>query len=208
MSRFRFSFLPSKENHLASLSQVTILIGDAAHLLGEMFDERSINSRTEVSHIESIKRQCDEITKQISKSLSSTLITALDREDLHALAVALSDVMELIAMLAREAFSAGDAHTFRMQQLASVIKEMVGELNTLVTTISQSTQIRSGVQTIRRLERQGRDLYGEGIRTLFRDGSSPQIAIIYNELYANLAMTVSSCWEVGKLVELIALKNV
>jgi uncharacterized protein Yka (UPF0111/DUF47 family) len=204
----RFRFLPSREDHLSLLSHVTILIGDAAHLLVEMFDERGVDPKPQVVHIEAIKRQCDEITRNISRSLTSTIITALDREDLYALAVALGDLMGLIEVLSREAISAENSHTLRMQQLATVIREMAGELNALVSTIPRAGDIGDRARVIRRLERQGREIYSEGMSSLFSDGSTPQTAIMYNELYANLALTITSCRNVGKLMHLIAIKNV
>ena len=204
----RFSFLPASENHLIALGQVSLLIGDAAHLLVEMFDESRDDIRPQALHIEKLRAECDKMTKGISRSLSQTMITVLDREDLHNLAVSLNDLMRLITTLAREASLSQNGHTHQMRQLVGLINQMAGELNTVVPSISRPSEITARLQTIRQLERQGREIYVEGVGHLLREGSSPNIAIIQKDVYTNLAETIGGCRDVSQLVELIAIKNV
>ncbi len=202
-------FLPSREDHLSSLNKVTFRIGDAAQLLVEIFEAPAKDVSSQSAHISEIKRECDDITEKLSKSLAAAFITELDREDLHALATGLSDLIYLIEALARDATSnfKGD-YPPQMRALAKLIKEMALELNTLVPTISEPAEIRDGVRMIRRLQRQARNIHGEGLSRSFRAGENPRTAMIHKDLYASLASAIGSCRDVGQLVELIAIKNV
>lgn len=204
----RFSFLPANENHLVALNEVTVLIGDAAHVLVKMFDENHEDTQPQALHIGTLRAECDKLTKGITRSLSQAIITVLDREDLHSLAVALNDLMRLIATLARDASANTGRHTHQMRQLVELIKQMSAELNRVMPSISRPHEITARVQAIRHLERRGREIYFEGLGDLLREGSSPTTAIVHKDVYTSLAETIVGCRDVGQLVELIAIKNV
>ena len=56
-------------------------------------DRPVLERATEINEIE---HRCDSITQQILKRLHRTFVTPLDREDIHALALALDDVVDAI----------------------------------------------------------------------------------------------------------------
>src|SRR5262245_26543827 len=92
--------MPAEEDYLSSLGQMTTLISDGAQSLTEMFGDQEGERECYASHIQTIEHVCDEITHSVSTRLSRSFITAIDREDIHALTTALDDVIDLIEALA------------------------------------------------------------------------------------------------------------
>src|ERR1700738_2032194 len=125
--------MPAEEDYLASLGQMTTFAGEAAHALAEMFGDDVAEGERYAAHIKTIEHACDEITHNISTRLSRSFITAIDREDIHALTTALDDVVEFIEALASAVVMYGiQEYTPHMRMFAGLIQQMSGELNVFV----------------------------------------------------------------------------
>src|SRR5260370_24301 len=101
MSVFKDRFLPTADDHLALLNEMTLLIADAAQSLVVVFGEVSVDRNRHISAITNAKRDCDRIARDISRSLSQSFITVIDREDIHALASGLRDLMGVLEALVK-----------------------------------------------------------------------------------------------------------
>jgi uncharacterized protein Yka (UPF0111/DUF47 family) len=200
--------MPAEEDYLSSLGQMTTLVGEAAHALVEMFgDERGEGDRY-AAHIKTIEHACDEITHNISTRLSRSFITAIDREDIHALATALDDVVDFIDALASAVVMYGvQEYTPFMRMFAGVIQQMSLELDLLVPTLDRPQDIRTRLLKLHELEKEGDEIYRESVGDLFRKQLDVHKVIFLKDLYENLEATVDRCQHVGDLVERIVIKN-
>jgi uncharacterized protein len=200
--------MPVEEDYLASLGQMTTMVGEAAQALGEMFGDEIGEAKRYATHIKTIEHAADEITHNISTRLSRSFITAIDREDVHALTTALDDVVDFIEGLASAVLMYGvQEYTPFMKLFAGVIQQMSAELDLLVPTLDQRTNIRPQIVKLHELEREGDEIYREAIADLFRHDLEPTTVIVWKDLYENLEATVDRCQHVGDLVERIKIKN-
>ena len=200
--------MPAEEDYLASLGQMTTFVGEAAHALAEMFSDECGEGERYAAHIKTIEHACDEITHNISTRLSRSFITAIDREDIHALTTALDDVVDFIEALASAVLMYGvQEYTPFMRLFASVIQQMSQELDLLVPALDRPKDIRSRLLKLHELEREGDEIYREAMGDLFRGKSDVHEVIVLKELYENLEATVDRCQHVGDLVERIVIKN-
>lgn len=208
MRLFGIGLMPAEEDYLSSLGQMTTLVGEAAHALVEMFgDERGEGDRY-AAHIKTIEHACDEITHNISTRLSRSFITAIDREDIHALATALDDVVDFIDALASAVVMYGvQEYTPFMRMFAGVIQQMSLELDLLVPTLDRPQDIRTRLLKLHELEKEGDEIYRESVGDLFRKQLDVHKVIFLKDLYENLEATVDRCQHVGDLVERIVIKN-
>src|SRR5437667_10384084 len=125
MPLFRFRVMPVEEDYLSSLGEMTTLAAEAAVALVEMFGDEGGEGERYAAHIKTIEHACDEITHNISTRLSRSFITAIDREDIHALATALDDVVDFIDALASAVVMYGvQEYTSFMRMFAGVIQQM------------------------------------------------------------------------------------
>lgn len=208
MRLFGIGIMPAEEDYLASLRQMTTMVGESARALGEMFgDERGEGERY-AAHIKIIEHACDEIAHNISTRLSRSFITAIDREDIHALATALDDVVDFIDALASAVVMYGvQEYTPFMRMFAGVIQQMSVELDLLVPALDRPKELSTRLLKLHELEREGDEIYREAMGDLFRGGTDVHSVIFLKDLYENLEATVDRCQHVGDVCERIVIKN-
>jgi uncharacterized protein Yka (UPF0111/DUF47 family) len=205
---FGIGIMPAEEDYLSSLGRMTTLLGESAHALGEMFGDDVAEGGRYAAHIKSIELACDEITHNISTRLSRSFITAIDREDIHALTTALDDVVDFIEGLANAVVMYGvQEYTPFTRLFAGVIQQMSLELDLLVPSLDRPKDIRTRLLKLHELEREGDEIYREAMGDLFRGKFDVHTVIVWKELYENLEATVDRCQHVGDLVERIVIKN-
>jgi uncharacterized protein Yka (UPF0111/DUF47 family) len=109
-------------------------------------------------------------------------MTAIDREDIHALITALGHVVDFIEALASPVVRYGVQEYTRFTRLfAGVIQQMSLEFDLLVPALDRPKDMTIRLLTLHELEREGDEIYREA--------------------------TVDRCEYVGDLVERILIKN-
>ena len=208
MRLFGIGIMPVEEDYLASLGQMTTLVGQAAHTLVEMFGDECGEENGYAAHIKTLEHACDEVTHNISTRLSRSFITAIDREDIHALSTALDDVVDFIEAIASAVVMYGvQEYTPFMRMFAGVIQQMSAELDLLVPTLDRPKDLGRRLLKLHELEREGDEIYRKAMDDLFSGSQNVQAIIILKDLYENLEATVDRCQHVGDLVERIVIKN-
>ena len=208
MRLFGIGIMPAEEDYLSSLGQMTTFVGQAAHALTEMFGDDVAEGERYAAHIKTIEHACDEITHTISTRLSRSFITAIDREDIHALSTALDDIVDFIEGLASAVVMYGvQEYTPFTRLFAGVIQQMAQELNLLVPSLDRPKDIRARLLKLHELEREGDEIYREAMGDLFCGKFDVHTVIVWKELYENLEAAVDRCQHVGDLVERIVIKN-
>src|SRR5476649_2740206 len=90
-----FRFLPREEKFYTDFQALADELKGGARLLEEMLEpERPIWDKAD--EIKEVEHKCDFLTHAIIQRLNRTFVTPLDREDIHALARSLDDVMDAI----------------------------------------------------------------------------------------------------------------
>ena len=90
-----FSLLPRQGRFFEHFIDLSRELKSGAHLLKQML-ATSPPDMVKVEAIKEIEHNCDRSTRSIIDELNRTFITPLDREDIHALASSLDDVMDAI----------------------------------------------------------------------------------------------------------------
>jgi uncharacterized protein Yka (UPF0111/DUF47 family) len=200
--------MPTEEDYFSSLVRMTALLGEAAHALVEMFGDECGEGPRYAARIKTLEHACDEITHNISTRLSRSFITAIDREDIHALSTALDDVVDFIEALAGAVVMYDiQEYTPFMRLFAGVIQQMSVELDLLVPALERPKDLGLRLQRLHDLEREGDEIYQAAIADLFRGGMDVRRVIVWKDLYENLEATVDRCQHVGDLCERIVIKN-
>jgi uncharacterized protein len=208
MALFGIRITPREADYVSSLREMTTRLTEAGRTLVEMFSDEIGESDRYAAHIKMIERACDEVTHQVSISLSRSFITAIDREDIHALITTLDDVVDLIEALASAVVRYGVSdYTPYMRMFAGVIEQIAQELDVLVPAIDKRKEISSHLIRIRELEREGDEIFREATLELFSGQFKVQTVIVMKEIYDGLENAIDRCQHVGDLVERIVLKN-
>src|SRR6266478_736366 len=90
-----FRLLPREEKFYTDFLALADELKRGARLLEEMLaPERPVWDKAD--EIKEIEHKCDFLTHEIIQRLNRTFVTPIDREDIHALARSLDDVMDAI----------------------------------------------------------------------------------------------------------------
>jgi predicted phosphate transport protein (TIGR00153 family) len=203
-----FHLLPREEKYFELFNQQAASIVESAQLLHRLFED--FDHREEiVNKITVIENACDEVTHQIIKKLNQTFITPIDREDIHALAGGLDDIVDAIEYTARRVI------LYRIEGPTNHARNMTGVL------LKLSVELEKGVRTldthgqstmdsciiIHKLESEGDVFHHAALDSLFANEQNALTIIKYKELYEKLERAIDRCEDVANVLEAIVLKN-
>ncbi|MBO8162374.1 MAG: DUF47 domain-containing protein [Brevibacillus sp.] len=180
------------------------------HLFYEMVGNYQ-EVKEKVEAIKAVEKEGDEIVRKIMNELNSTFITPLEREDIHALAHTLDDVLDYID---------GVADRLYLYQVKQPDQRILAQANILVTCSSKLIEL---IRTLRKLDHRQVTMIAQEIQQLERESDAnyrkmvsellnspdtdPLEAIKLKEIYDKLEDCADFAEDVSNLVEGIVLKN-
>jgi uncharacterized protein len=203
-----FRLIPREEKFFEFFEKAANNILEGARVLVQMTEEGSANFQERWKRLEELEHVGDKITHQIIRKLNRTFITPIDREDIHSLAVALDDVMDLIeASAARMSLYKIKQATEEAGQLARIILKSAEEIVKAVSNLERMDDVMEHCIEINRLENVADDISREAIAGLFDKGHDPMDVIKWKEIYEMMETTTDQCEDVANIVESVALKS-
>src|SRR3989454_6961504 len=207
-ARTAVRLLPREEEFFDLFVEVATRSTLAAQHLRELFDAPPDRR---IAHVEAIKRlehEADQVTHEVVNRLDRTFITPLDREDIHQLASALDDVMDVMDGAARRAqiFRLG-ASPEGVKRLTEVIERMVGVLAEGVGRLKKGDDVMRFCVEAKKLEEEGDSIYHEALGRLFETERDALEVIKWKEIYDNLEQTLDESEDVANVLESITLKH-
>ncbi len=203
-----FRLIPREEKFFEFFTKAANNILDGAKVLVQMTDEQAGDFEKGWKQVEDLEHVGDKITHQIIRKLNRTFITPIDREDIHALTVALDDVMDLIeAVAARMTLYKIKQPTEEARKLAYVILKSAEEIVKAVSNLERLDDVMEHCIEINRLENEADDISREAIAALFDKGHDPIDVIKWKEIYETMETATDRCEDVANIVEAVALKN-
>ena len=179
----------------------------AAGLLEEMledFPERSDLAR----EILLCEQEGDRITHDIIQRLNQTFVTPIDREDIHAIASALDDVVDYTEEVAD---SLGlykiEAPMSQAQDLAKVLHGAARQIAEAMPRLRGFKDINQFTVEINRLENDGDRITREAIASLFDTGIDPMVVIRWKDIFERLEEAIDATERVANILEGIVIKN-
>jgi predicted phosphate transport protein (TIGR00153 family) len=199
--------IPRDEQFYELFTQLAERLSLAARLLHQLFKEPEHHS----VHVQAIKvaeHEADEITREIIDRLDRTFITPFDREDIHQLASALDEVVDLLDGAARrvEIFRITTVHRAAVT-LSEVMVRAAAQVEQAVRGMKDPKIVGLKAQELKKLEEEGDAIYHESMGALF-DGALDAIEVIkWKELYDKVEDALDQAEDVANVLQSIALKN-
>jgi uncharacterized protein Yka (UPF0111/DUF47 family) len=201
------ALIPRDKGFFDLFNQLAARMKTAGELLRSMFAEPS---RLEhyVSAIKVVEHEADSITHEVSRRIDKSFITPLDREDIHSLAQALDNVVDIIDGTARRAamFGIRESRPYA-GQLASVLQHSVDALERAVVEVKSPRAVQQHTREVKRFEEEGDALYHQAVGELFKGQPDPIDVIKWKELYDTLERALDRCQTAAIVLESISLKN-
>ena len=204
----RFSLIPREEKFFTDFIALAEELRKGARLLKQMLGS-SPPDIAKVEEIKGIEHACDKITRSIIDRLNRTFVTPLDREDIHALAGSLDDVMDAI-----DAASAV-VRLYKIQnvragarRLVDIIVDSADLLCEGMTALgNDSKAVLEYAARVNQLEHEADRVHQDSIVELFDQEKDPIAVIKWKEIFDFLEAATDRCEDVGNLLEGVVVKH-
>lgn len=205
----RFRLIPKEESFFDLFEQLADILLKASVLLVEATEHVETLGEN-AKRLERLEHDGDQITHELMKRLNRTFITPIDREDIHELATALDDILDLIEATT-ERFILYKVATMdpAAPKLAQVIHDQVLEIHRVMPKLRhmRHESVMEHCVEINRLENVGDRLLRDSMAALFNGSPDPLAVIKWRDIYTLLESATDKCEDAANAIEGIVLKN-
>ncbi len=202
-----FRLIPREERFYTDFQALADELKRGAKLLEDMLapdqpDWDKADSIKEVEH------KCDFLTHEVIQRLNRTFVTPLDREDIHALARSLDDVMDAIdasATLVR--LYRLTSVRFGARELAGIISESAHQVRLALEALEQNKGLITHAVEINRLENEADRVHQQAVSRLFDDERDPLVVMKWKETLDFLEDATDRCEDVANVLEGVMVKH-
>lgn len=200
---------PKEIDFFEIFNRAALNLTNAASLLVSLM-ENFDNFDARVKEIHESEQEGDILTHDIMKKLNKTFLTPIDREDLHALASRLDDVLDLIwgavDRLAVFKLKESTPEAISMSKNLLLTTEVIHKAITKLKEKNYSHMQDYCIEINRlenRIDRDFRDALGK----MFDEVKDPILIIKWKEIYEHLEDASDKCEDVANILESIVLKH-
>lgn len=157
------------------------------------------------------RRKEKKINDEISEALCKTFVTALEREDIEALSVALYKIPKTMEKIGERILLA--PHLFKGVDLTRQVSMLEKATDTLVTMIKELRRsvhlekIRSHNDQLQVLEGEGDKLILEELKKLYSGNFDGTKVIFLKDIFELIEKVFDRCRDAGNVINHIVLKN-
>ena len=203
----RFSLIPHDEKFFEEFVALAEQIRSGGRLLRQMMIADPIDM-TQQTAIKDLEHACDERTRGIIDRLNRTFVTPLDREDIHALAIGLDDVMDAIDAAAAVTRLYKITHARAgARRLADLVCESMDRITEALGALEKRKGVLELVARVNQLEREADRVHQDAIVSLFDEERDPIAVIKWKEILDFLEAATDRCEDVSNLIEGVVVKN-
>ena len=202
-----FNFIPREVRFFDLFDQQSQHIIKAAALLHDL-THNFADARAKTAAIKEIEHQGDRVTHEIVKRLNTTFITPIDREDIHALATRLDDVLDFIEAAAeRLVVYRIKEPTSACRAMAEVIVKQTHSMDLAIKCLrTMDAGFHEHAVEVNRLENVADTLLRDSLAALFEEQGDPIEVIKWKEIYETMETVTDRCEDVANVIEGIILK--
>jgi uncharacterized protein Yka (UPF0111/DUF47 family) len=158
--------------------------------------------------IKQLEEEGDRITHDILHQLHATADTPLDREDIHALAGALDDVVDLTEETADVlGLYKIEAPMEQALELTAVLRDAGAGVAAALDGMHRLPEMAAHLAEVDRLEDEGDRISRQALVDLFAGGIDPMVVIRWKDVFERLEGAIDACERVAHLLEGIAVKQ-
>ena len=202
-----FRLIPREEKFFDDFLALAQQIQRGASLLEEMLrpDQPIWDKADEIKEVE---HKCDFLTHEVIQRLHRTVVTPLDREDIHAMARSLDDVMDAIDA------SAAVVRLYQItrvrpdaRELARIISQSAEQVVVAMKALGGKGGVTEHAVEINRLENEADRAHQNAVRRLFEDEKDPVVIMKWKEILDFLEDATDRCEDVANVLEGIVVKH-
>lgn len=196
------------QNLFEEAIELVVKISDVFLEAMKQTDEKRFEILAQTSHLEHLT---DQVVHKIYIELSKNFITPFDREDIHALAAALDDVVDYIDEVGHKMkyYEFNEFNEFVLK-MAELNNESVKALKTAIFELRDMKNLRKvndACLNVHGYESKVDLLYNQAMGDLIRNNKdNPVKIIVMKDLFEELELVSDKCQDVSNVVESIVIK--
>ncbi|PYQ74677.1 MAG: DUF47 domain-containing protein [Acidobacteria bacterium] len=202
-----FRLIPREEKFYKDFQALADELKKGAALLEAMLaPERPVWDKAD--EIKEVEHKCDFLTHEVIQRLNRTFVTPIDREDIHALARSLDDVMDAIdASAALIRLYRLDSVRYGARELAHIISVSTHQLRLALDALENHSGIITHAVEINRLENEADRTHQQAVSRLFDDERDPLLVMKWKETLDFLEDATDRCEDVANVLEGVVVKH-
>ena len=202
-----FRLIPREEKFYKDFQALADELKKGAALLEAMLaPDRPVWDKAD--EIKEVEHKCDFLTHEVIQRLNRTFVTPIDREDIHALARSLDDVMDAIdASAALIRLYRLDNVRYGARELAHIISVSTHQLRLALDALADHSGIITHAVEINRLENEADRTHQQAVSRLFDDERDPLLVMKWKETLDFLEDATDRCEDVANVLEGVVVKH-
>lgn len=202
-----FSLFPKEEDFFLLFRKQAALVREACDQLHEMMEKFDrLEERTKA--LKDTEHRADLVTHEIFERLNRTFITPLEREDIHALASGLDDVIDAAeAIGSRLVLFNIPGPTTESIKMTAILRDCGRQIEQAVENLKNMQNLMSFTIEINRLENEADGISRQVVADLFSGRHEILDVMRWKEIYGRLESASDQCEDVANAIESIVLKS-
>jgi predicted phosphate transport protein (TIGR00153 family) len=203
-----FGLIPKETAFFEMFQKAAHNMIEGSRLLKEMMEDFR-NPVEQARRIKDTEHIGDGITHDIARKLNQTFITPMDREDIHDLASAMDDILDIVEAIAdRFVVFKVTKPTEPAMKLAGILYQSSVAVGGGIDRLGKShADINACCVLVNSLENEADRVTRDAISDLFEQEKDPIAVIKWKEIYENFEEGTDRCEDVANVLERIALKH-
>jgi predicted phosphate transport protein (TIGR00153 family) len=197
--------LPTDDRFFELFNQATANVADCAVRLRELLDGKSGGLEAVVAS----ERRGDELIREILRRLNTSFVTPFDREDIHALAEVLDDVVDNVMEVGYR-LDLGNRDVVAMPELkqqADLLVQMANETVAVVERLGSMKGTAPFLDAIDRLESEGDVVYRNALARLYSGELKASATLYWKDVIDTMEAALDALEDASDVIEGIVLKH-
>lgn len=202
----KFRLLPTDEGFFGLFESASVNVADCSRKLAALLANPSDRSLFEA--VVDCEQKGDEITREILQRLDTSFVTPFDREDIHALAEELDDIVDdMQAVASRLEVLSVKTTIAELSEQGQLIIRLGDECVSLVAGLHSMKGLSPHLDAIDKLESEGDRIYHRALGHLFSGEFEALDVLRWKDLVEAMEAAINTFEDISDVVESIVLKH-
>src|SRR4051794_34019735 len=162
----RFRLVPTDDRFFDLFNEAATNVAECAKQLRHLIQDDNVAASND--GVVACERRGDELTQQILQRVNTSFVTPFDREEIHALAEELEDVVDdMLAVAGRLQLTVHGPAFPELKDQAELLVSMADVTVTLMSRLPSMKETSEPLAQIDRLESQGDAVYRDALARMF-----------------------------------------
>ena len=203
----RFRLVPRDDGFFPLFDQQAANVAEGARLLRDLLDDFE-DVHAKHARIQECERRGDAVTDTILRRLDQSFVAPFDREDIHALAEQMDDVVDDIQAVSELLLLHDvDEPLEEVRELGDILVKAAEANVALVGKLSKLRGIEPELQAVDRLESEADRIYRRSVARLFSGDFNAFDVLRWKDIVEAIEESVNGLEKISDVIEGIALKH-